>query len=329
MAIVSLSNTKQFSCSAEATILDAAQAQGIVLDHSCRTGRCGACKAKVISGSTQIIKPEVSLTNDELQLGYILTCSRTALNNINLDIEDLGRLGSIKIKTLPCRIDNIYKLAPDVIRIILRLPPNNNLEYLCGQYIDVIAPNGVRRSYSIANSRLMSDKIELHIRQVNEGEMSEYWFNHAKMNDLLRFEGPHGTFCFREKPQNNIIFLATGTGIAPVKSILEDLNFDAASMTAKKFYIYWGGRSLQDIYWRPDFSQLKLSFIPTLSQEHPDWTGRRGYVQDAVVADNIDLTDSVVYACGSNDMIHSAQKLLFLHGLETKNFYSDAFVSSK
>ena len=304
MAIVSLSNTKQFSCTAETTILDAAQAQGIVLDHSCRTGRCGACKAKVISGSTQILKPEASLTDEELQLGYILTCARTALDNVNLDIEDLGQLGSIKIKTLPCRIDNIFKLAPDVIRVILRLPPNNNLEYLSGQYIDVIAQNGVRRSYSIANSRLVSEKIELHIRHVNEGEMSDYWFNRAKINDLLRFEGPHGTFCFREKPQKNIIFLATGTGIAPIKSILEDLNFCAASMTDKKFYIYWGGRSPQDIYWHPDFSQLNLSFIPTLSQEHTNWTGRRGYVQEVLVADNIDLSDSVVYACGSNDMIH-------------------------
>jgi CDP-4-dehydro-6-deoxyglucose reductase len=329
MAIVSLTNTKQFSCTADKTILDSAQTQGIVLEHSCRTGRCGACKAKVISGLTQVIKPEDSLTNEELASGYILTCARTALENVNLDIEDLGRLGSIPIKTLPSRIDNICKLAPDVIRITLRLPPNNNFEYLSGQYIDVIAKDGLRRSYSIANARLASDKIELHIRQVNQGAMSDYWFNHAKKNDLLRFEGPHGTFCFREKSQKNIIFLATGTGIAPIKSILEDLNLTSESQIDKKFYIYWGGRTPQDIYWQPEFAQLNLSFQPILSRENDGWAGRRGYVQDALLADNIDLTDSVVYACGSNEMINSAQKLLLLHGLETKNFYSDAFVSSK
>lgn len=329
MAIVSLTNTKQFSCSAEATILDAAQAQGIVLEHSCRTGRCGACKAKVISGLTQIIKPEDSLTNEEVESGYILTCARTALENVNLDIEDLGQLGSIPIKTLPSRIDHIGKLAPDVIRIILRLPPNNNFEYLSGQYIDVIAQNGLRRSYSIANSRLASNKVELHIRQVKEGAMSEYWFNQAKENDLLRFEGPHGTFCFREKLQKNIIFLATGTGIAPIKSMLEDLNLTSESQKDKKIHVYWGGRTPQDIYWQPEFTQLNLSFHAVLSRENASWAGRRGYVQDALLADNIDLSDSVVYACGSNEMIHSAQKLLLLHGLETKNFYSDAFVSSK
>lgn len=329
MATVSLANTKQFSCAAETTILDAAQTQGIVLEHSCRTGRCGACKAKVISGLTQIMKPENSLTNEDLEQGYILTCARTAVDDVNLDIEDLGRLGSIKIKTLPSRIDNIQKLAPDVIKIMLRLPPNNNFEYLSGQYIDVIAQNGLRRSYSIANSRSVSDKIELHIRQVQEGEMSEYWFNHAKENDLLRFEGPHGTFCFREKSHKNIVFLATGTGIAPIKSILEDLNLMGESLTDKKFYIYWGGRTPEDIYWRPEFAQLNLSFNPTLSRASDNWNGRRGYIQDAVLADNIDLTDSVIYACGSDAMIHSAQKLLFLHGLEIKNFYSDAFVSSK
>lgn len=328
MPIVSLTNNKQFSCAAEKTILDAAQTQGIVLEHSCRTGRCGACKAKVISGLTQIIKPEDSLTNEEVESGYILTCARTALENVNLDIEDLGRLGSIPIKTLPSRIDNICKLAPDVIRIILRLPPNNNFEYLSGQYIDVIAQNGLRRSYSIANARLASDKVELHIRQVNEGAMSDYWFNHAKENDLLRFEGPHGTFCFREKLQKNIVFLATGTGIAPIKSILEDLNLTSESQSDKKFYIYWGGRTPQDIYWQPEFAKLNLSFHPILSRENASWAGRYGYVQDALLEDNIDLTDSVVYACGSNEMIHSAQKLLLLHGLETKNFYSDAFVSS-
>jgi CDP-4-dehydro-6-deoxyglucose reductase, E3 len=329
MTIVSLTNTKQFSCPAETTILDAALAQGIVLEHSCRTGRCGACKVKVISGLTQIMKPEDSLTNEELETGYILTCARTAIENVNLDIEDLGQLGAIRIKTLPSRIDNIQKLAPDVIRIMLRLPPNSNFEYLSGQYIDVIAQKGVRRSYSIANSRLVSNKIELHIRQVNEGEMSEYWFNQAKENDLLRFEGPHGTFCFREKSQKNIIFLATGTGIAPIKSILEDLNLASESLVDKKLYIYWGGRTPQDIYWRPEFAHLNLSFNPTLSRKNTNWTGHYGYVQEALLADNIDLTDSVVYACGSDEMIHSAQKLLFLHGLETKNFYSDAFVSSK
>lgn len=329
MAIVSLTNTKQFTCTAETTILDAAQTQNIVLEHSCRTGRCGVCKAKVINGQTQIIKSEESLSENELREGYILTCARSALSDIILDTEDLGELANIKIQTLPSRIDSIEHLAADVIKIQLRLPPNNSFNYVSGQYIDVIGKSGVRRSYSIANSRLISDKIELHIRQVTQGEMSQYWFNEAKENDLLRFEGPHGTFCFREKPQRNIIFLATGTGIAPVKSILETLNHSHALAQAKKIYVYWGGRTRQDIYWQPNYDQIDINFTPVLSRAEPDWNGRQGYIQNAVIADNIDLADSIVYACGSDQMIHTAQQLLVSHGLNNKNFYSDAFVSSK
>ncbi len=327
MARVSLINHKQFECPAESTILDAAKSHDIMLEYSCRTGRCGTCKAKVISGNTHAVKTEESLTAEELQKGYILTCARIALDNVSLDIEDLGRLAAIKTQTLPCRIDNIQALANDVMQIILRLPPKNSFVYLSGQYIDVIAAGGIRRSYSIANSQLLSDKVELHIRQVENGEMSQYWFSEAKQNDLLRFEGPYGTFCLRDKPQQNIIFLATGTGIAPIKSILEDLN--SATEQSHNIYLYWGGRYPQDIYWQPEFNNIKINFNPVFSRADETWAGRRGYIQDALLADNVDLSNSVVYACGSAQMIHSAQKLLILNGLESKNFYSDAFVSSK
>jgi CDP-4-dehydro-6-deoxyglucose reductase len=327
MSSVSLSNHKKFECPAESTILDAAKSHNLVLEYSCRTGRCGTCKAKVISGNTRAVKTEESLTAEELHDGYILTCARTALDNVSLDIEDLGRLAAIKTQTLPCRIDSIRPLTDDVMQVILRLPPKNNFAYLSGQYIDVIAKNGIRRSYSIANSKLLSDKVELHIRQVENGELSQYWFEEAKQNDLLRFEGPYGTFCLRDKPQKNIIFLATGTGIAPIKSILEDLN--SAAEQTHNIYLYWGGRHTQDIYWQPEFGTIQINFNPVLSRADVTWTGRRGYIQDALMADNIDLSHSVVYACGSDQMIHSAQKSLILNGLDSKNFYSDAFVSSK
>jgi CDP-4-dehydro-6-deoxyglucose reductase, E3 len=333
MSTVSLANAKQFSCTAESTLLDAAKTQGLTLEHSCRTGRCGICKAQVVHGKTHALKNEEALSSEEIQAGYVLTCCRAAVTDVALDIEDLGYLGSIKTQTLACKIDSIYKLAPDVLQIFLRLPPNNQFEYLSGQYIDVIAKNGIRRSYSIANAFQHLGKIELHIRQVNEGKMSHYWFNEAQVNDLLRFEGPQGTFCYRSNTlrnstEKNIIFLATGTGIAPIKSILEALDNAAEHVNTKNIYIYWGGRTQQDIYWQPVFAKLNIHFRPTLSRAHSHWAGRSGYIQDAVIADKITLKESVVYACGSNTMIHSAQKRLLLHGLDKHNFYSDAFVSS-
>ncbi|MDZ4261840.1 MAG: FAD-binding oxidoreductase [Pseudomonadota bacterium] len=328
MAVVTLSNHKQFAATAETSLLDAAKAQGLVLEHSCRTGRCGACKTLVLKGETQILNPEESLDESEIDAGFILTCCRTAVNDIELGIEDLGLLASIKTQTLPCKIDQLNLLAPDVIQIFLRLPPSSQFNYLPGQYIDVIAKSGVRRSYSVANALRSDNKLELHVRAVDSGKMSQYWFNEAKTNDLLRLEGPHGTFCFHPKPEKNIVFLATGTGIAPIKSILEELSNNAELVQKKNIYIYWGGRTLADLYWQPDFANLNVAFRPTLSRTPSDWDGRVGYVQDAVIADAIALQDSVVYACGSDTMIHAAKKLLVTQGLKSNNFYSDAFVSS-
>ncbi|MES2825473.1 MAG: 2Fe-2S iron-sulfur cluster-binding protein [Pseudomonadota bacterium] len=338
MSVVTLANAKQFSCAADVTLLDAARAQGLVLEHSCRTGRCGACKAKVLTGNTQAIKEEEALSDEEKAANYIFTCCRAAIEDVELDIEDLGLLGAIPIQTLPCKIDSLIKLAPDVLQLFLRLPPKNNFVYLAGQYIDVIAKNGVRRSYSIANALPVNSvgenqnaphKVELHVREVSDGAMSHYWFNEAKANDLLRLEGPLGTFCFHEKAQQNIIFLATGTGIAPIKSMLEYLDTSQTQTHSKNIYVYWGGRTPNDIYWQPIFANLNVHFHPILSQANEHWEGRRGYVQHALLADNIDISDSVVYACGSDKMIHAAKDLLMAYGLNPKNFFSDAFVSSK
>ncbi|HSC67164.1 MAG TPA: FAD-binding oxidoreductase [Cellvibrio sp.] len=328
MALVTLSNTKQFTAAAEASLLDAAKAQGLVLEHSCRTGRCGACKALVVKGDTQVLRAEESLEASEVEAGFILTCCRTATSDVELDIEDLGLLANIKMQTLPCKIDRVDLLAPDVIQIFLRLPPTSQFNYLPGQYIDVIAKNGVRRSYSIANSPRADNKLELHIRAVTNGQMSNYWFNDAKANDLLRLEGPHGTFCYHPKEEKNLVFLATGTGIAPIKSILDAFATSTEWVQEKKIYVYWGGRVPADIYWQPNFTQLNIDFRPTLSRAANNWMGRRGYVQDAVIADGIDLEDSVIYACGSDTMIHAAKKLFVAQGLNPNSFYSDAFVSS-
>lgn len=325
---ITLSNDKVFECSPNETILSAAARQNLVLEHSCRTGRCGVCKASVLSGDTKAIKEEVSLTDDEKEKGLILTCCRTAITDITLDIEDQAELANIEIKTLPCRVNEITKLNNDVLEVTLRTPPNNTLEYLPGQYVDVIGAKGLRRSYSIANASRNDKKIILNIRKVENGEMSDYWFNQAKVNDLLRLEGPLGTFYLRDKAAQNLILIATGTGIAPIKAILEKLE-QYETQQFKNIYLIWGGRTQQDIYWQPVFKNLLLKFIPVLSRSEDSWQGEKGYVQEAVLKKEIDLAESIVYACGSEAMIHSAKELLTQNGLDKKHFYSDAFVESK
>lgn len=309
-------------------MLDNARAQGITLEYSCRTGRCGVCKARVLSGETEAFKGELSLSDGERNAGYILTCCRYAQSDVELDIEDVGAIGDIVVRTMPCRIDVIEKLSEDVVKITLRLPPNSKFSYVAGQYLDVIGGGGIRRSYSIANSCREDEKLELHIREVQSGVMSRYWFSEAKANDLLRLEGPLGTFSLREKDSKNIVFLATGTGIAPVKAMLEQILSSPALATDKKIYIYWGGRKQTDVYWNPDLGDLDAVFIPVLSRADSTWTGRKGYVQTALMEDTVDLANSVVYACGSEDMIFSARQSLTAAGLPAKNFYSDAFVRS-
>ncbi|WP_346098156.1 FAD-binding oxidoreductase [Pseudomonas veronii] len=328
MSIVTLSNEKKFSCEPGVTLLDSAKKHGVVLEYSCRSGRCGVCRAQVV-GRTEVIHHDESvLSAEEVASGYILTCCRTALSDVRLSIEDLGQFANIKSKTLPCRVDSFKMLADDVVEVILRLPPKDPLHYLPGQYVDVIGKNGVRRSYSIANAPRQDGRLELQIRQVEGGVMSEYWFEEIANNDLLRLEGPQGTFALRSTSPTNLVFLATGTGIAPVKAILEQLKAAPELVAGKKVWVYWGGRHAQDIYWAPELGSLAITFVPVLSRPGSDWKGRTGYVQDVLWQDGVDLADAVVYACGSEFMIHSAKEKLVTLGLPHKNFYSDAFVSS-
>lgn len=328
MSTITLSNQKTFICEPGVTLLDSAKKHGVALEYSCRSGRCGICKSKAI-GETEVIRHDESvLSAGELASGYILTCCRTALSDVCLNIEDLSQFVDINSKTLPCRVDSFKLLAEDVVEVVLRLPPKDPLNYLPGQYVDIISKCGVRRSYSLANAPREDGKLELQIRQVAGGVMSQYWFEELACNDLLRLEGPQGTFALRNISPRNLVFLATGTGIAPVKAILEQLKAEPEQVANKRIWVYWGARQAADIYWQPEFGSLSVNFIPVLSRPDDSWSGRVGYVQDALQCDGVDLADSVVYACGSEHMIHSAKEKLVTLGLQHKNFYSDAFVSS-
>lgn len=324
MSVVTLANGRTFEASPDETMLEAARRQGLVLEHSCRVGRCGVCKAPVLAGATRPLGSEESLSPAEQAQGLVLTCARAASTDVRLGIEDLGRLAEIEVRTLPARIDRLEALAPDVLRVVLRLPPGTGFDYLPGQYIDVIAPSGARRSYSLAGAPRPDGRLELHVRRVPGGELSAWWFGTAKSNDLLRFEGPFGTFHLREKALVRI-FMVTGTGYAPARAMLQELT---AQNMAGPVWLYWGGRRPADLYDSVDFACLDLRYVPVLSRASADWHGRRGHVQEAVLADHHDLSGTVVYACGSDEMIHSARACLQAAGLPADHFYSDAFVAS-
>ena len=313
------------------SILDAALRSGISLPYSCRTGRCSTCKCRVASGDTRAMHGEIGLTPSELADGWVLSCVRTASSDVVLDVEDLGGVQLATPRTQPCRIVSLDRTAPDVLRVVLRLPPTVMLSYESGQYVNVIGPGGTRRSYSIANAPVPDRTIELHVREVAGGEMSAYWFGQSKVNDLLRLHGPLGTFFLRDVAGRDLVFLATGTGIAPVKAILESLAARPDALP-RSIRLFWGARHRQDIYWQPpaDVGGVPLHFVPVLSREDTDWAGARGHVQDAFIAevDRADLSDFRVYACGSDTMIHAALARLLEAGLSEHHFLSDAFVCS-
>lgn len=328
MPTVSLISGKSFNAAANVSILDASSQAALSLPYSCKTGRCSTCKCKVIQGETLALQAETGLTEDEKNAGWILSCVRAAKTDVLLEVEDLHGISLPPTKTIPCRINSIEKLASDVMRVTLRLPPATDFSFLPGQYIDVIGPGGIRRSYSLANASFADKLLELHIRAVHGGTMSDYWFENAKANDMLRLNGPLGTFFLRPIAHQDMIFLATGTGFAPVKAMLESLMNTHREQQPKSVTVFWGGRRHQDLYW--DFKSFpsEFTFVPVLSRALADWNGTRGYVQQAALNMHRDLSNAAVYACGSNVMIQSAKTLLTQAGLPSNRFYSDAFVCS-
>lgn len=328
MQEIKLSSGASFTAESGVSILDAGTLARVYLPYSCKIGRCGACKCKVSSGSTNVLYPESGLDEREKAEGWILSCVRSAETDLALEVDDLCEIELPPVKMLPCRISGIVRLAHDVIQVNLRLPPTAEFRFIPGQYIEVIGPNGIRRSYSMANSCFEGKVLELHIRAVEGGAMSQYWFNQAKQNDLLHLNGPFGTFFLRDTANIDLIFLATGTGIAPIKAILGSMIAMPSNQYPKSVTVLWGGRTPKDLYWDTSTISLKHTFVPVLSRSDNNWTRAKGYVQDVLLDLNPDLNNSTVYACGSDLMINSARVRLIGAGLSPKRFYSDAFVCS-
>ncbi|MDX8380859.1 MAG: 2Fe-2S iron-sulfur cluster-binding protein [Ghiorsea sp.] len=317
---------KIFKGNKNLSILQASLNEGLHLEYSCKNGQCGACKTTLIEGEVDVLQDQQSLSQDELQQGKILSCCCAPKTDIIIDAEDLTALKDIEVKTLPARIHELIRHTNELLEIRLRLPPTAVFYFLEGQFIDVIGPEGVRRSYSIANSATQG-LITLFVKNMEGGIFSRYWFEQAKVNDLLRLEGPKGTFFLRGK-NKHFIFLATGTGIAPVKAMLDQISESPDMVEDCQIDVFWGNRHKQDFIWQPDYTDISVNYIPVLSRSDKEWLGEVGYVQGVVLRKQINLKETEVYACGSLNMIEATQKQFVTLGLNENNFYSDAFVSS-
>ena len=318
---IHLKDGKSFDCEAHESLVGGAIRNGVFLDHSCLKGRCSSCKLKVTKGETQPLSGELGLSEQDKEEGYILSCVHRPTSELWIDAEDLSDYGISKYKTIPAKIQSIEKVTEDIVRVVLRTPPTMKTSFIEGQYLNVLW-GGIKRSYSIASTS-QDAMLELFIKNYEEGQMSAYWFGQANPEDVLRLEIAHGTFFLRNHSNKDVLVLmATGTGIAPLKSILSSARNRDKLKGFRRVILLWGMRRQDDIFWKPELDRVE--FIPVLSRETPEKT----YVQDQLRKLNIDFSKAVIYACGSDDMIEQSREIALVNHLAPDSFYSDAFVAS-
>ena len=325
---------RQFQVESDETVLAAALRQNVHLPYGCKNGACGSCKGQIVSGQIEQGPHAASaLSNDERTRGLALLCCATAQCDLEIDVREIAGVDGVQVKKLPCRIAALERKADDVMVVKLQLPANERLQYLAGQYIEFILKDGSRRSYSMASAPDVEGPVELHIRHMPGGKFTDHVFGAMKERDILRFEGPLGTFFLREDSDKPIVLLASGTGFAPIKAIIEHAKH--AGIT-RPMTLYWGARRKKDLYlaelagqWAAEIPNFK--FVPVLSEpdDADQWTGRTGFVHRAVIEDLPDLSGYQVYACGAPVMVESAQRdFTQHHGLPADEFYADAFTSA-
>jgi CDP-4-dehydro-6-deoxyglucose reductase len=323
----------QFTCEEDETVLGAAIRSNVGLPYGCKNGACGSCKGKILSGSvTHGAHQEKALSKADEEKGGALFCCAKPHSDLVIEAREVAGIGDFPIKKLPTRVAAVEKVTDDVAIIALQLPANERLQYRAGQYIEFLLKDGKRRSYSMANAPHLDERITLHIRHMPGGVFTDHVFNTMKERDILRFEGPLGTFFLREDSDKPMILLASGTGFAPIKAIVEQA---IHSKTTRQMTLYWGGRRPKDLYmsqlceeWARTLPNFK--YVPVVSDALPEdnWTGRTGFVHRAVMEDFPDQSNHQVYACGAPIMVESAKKDFVAQcKLPDEEFYADSFTS--
>ncbi len=324
---------RAFTALPDETILAAGIRQGIGMPYGCKDGACGSCKCQKLEGTvTHGQHQEKALSAQEETNGLVLTCCAVAHSDVVLESRQVTQEGAFPIKKMPTRVTLLEKLSADVMLLKLQLPANDNFKYHAGQYVEFMLRDGARRSYSMANApHLLAQGLELHIRHMPGGKFTDQVFGTMKEKEILRIEGPFGSFYLREDSAKSIVLLASGTGFAPLKAILEHMQFKGIT---RPVTLYWGGRRPADVYldaWvKTQLTEIpNLRYVPVISDALPEdaWTGRTGFVHLAVLQDLPDLSAYQVYACGAPIVVDSAQAAYTQAGLPADEFYADAFIT--
>ncbi len=328
-------STRSFDVAADEPILNAAIRAGIGLPYGCKDGACGSCKCKLLQGQVQHgAHMEKALSAEEAAAGLILSCVAVPQSDCVVEARGVSADGEFPVLKMPGRILSLTRAAPDVMLMRVQLPANQNFQFKAGQYIDFILRDGSRRSYSMANAPHnlgAPPAIELHIRHLPGGKFTDALFSSMKEKDIVRMEGPFGSFYLREESAKPVVLLASGTGFAPLKALIERMQ---AQNITRDAVLYWGCRSQADVYlqaWaEAAAAQMpNLRFVPVLSEPAPGWAGRTGLVHQAVMADLPDLSGHQVYACGAPVMVEAAQRDFVAHcALPADEFFADSFTTA-
>ncbi|MDP1783549.1 MAG: CDP-6-deoxy-delta-3,4-glucoseen reductase [Hydrogenophaga sp.] len=326
-----------FTAEPDEAMLAAGIRQGIGLPYGCKDGACGSCKCKLVSGSV-VHGPHQSkaLSADEEAAGYVLTCCGVAQSDVVIESRQVTEVGAFPIKKMPVRVSALERASHDVMVLRLQLPASDTFQYHAGQYVEFLLRDGDRRSYSMANAphtQTAAPSLELHVRHMPGGKFTDHVFGPMKEKDILRIEGPYGSFFLREDSDKPMVLLASGTGFAPIKAVIEHMQFKGITREAT---LYWGGRRPADLYqsaWiEARLAEMpNLRYVPVVSNALPDdeWTGRTGFVHEAVLQDLPDLSAHEVYACGAPIVIDSARRdYTTMAGLPEEAFFADSFTSA-
>ena len=323
----------EYQVKPDETILQSALNHGIGLPYGCRNGACGSCKGRLVSGSVDYGNYSATALSDaEKAEGKALFCCAKPLTDVVIEAREVGAIKDLQVKILPSRVQSMERLADDVIVLSLKLPANERLQFLAGQYIEFLLKDGKRRSYSMANAPHADALVQLHIRHMAGGHFTEHVFGKMKERDILRFEGPLGSFFLREQSSKPIIMLASGTGFAPIKAVIEQAIYRE---NQRPITLYWGGRRPKDIYmmalcqeWAQSVPGFK--FVPVVSDAlaEDNWTGRTGFVHRATLEDFPDMSGHQVYACGAPVVIESAKREFIAScQLPEDEFFADSFTT--
>ncbi|MEM7054036.1 MAG: CDP-6-deoxy-delta-3,4-glucoseen reductase [Pseudomonadota bacterium] len=322
------SSQRSFTTKEGETVLTAALRQGVMLPYSCKNGTCASCKCVLVEGRVHYpYNPPAALNQQDLKTAQMLACQAVADGDVLIEATEIEQVADIPVRKLPARVEQIDALTEDVRRIRLKLPKGQRLQFLAGQYMDILLPGGKRRAFSIASSPSEQEFIELHVKYVDGGGFTGHVFDGMKPGEILRLEGPLGMFFVRLNSPRPILMMGGGTGFAPLKAMIEDLIHAGDD---RPITLYWGVRTEADLYANElieGFAEQHPNFhyAPVLSEPANDWTGATGFVHEVLLNEHAELSAFEIYMSGPPAMVHSARKAFLATGITEDHLHYDSF----